>query len=81
MTDVEHSSQDQDGEYYRKIDVRLGHSRRHCGIFGIYMLNLGCGLGDAGERYYSGGRECSFRSISCGSFYRLEGATITFLQS
>ena len=53
MTDmVEHSSQDQDGEYYRKMDVRLGHSRRDV-VFG-YMLNLGCGLGDAGERYYSG---------------------------
>ena len=77
---VEHSSQDQDGEYYRKIDVRLGHSRSRSGVW-IFMLNLGCGLGDAGERYYSGGRECSFRSISCGSFYRLEGATITFFQS
>lgn len=47
MTDmVEHSSQDQDGEYYRKMDVRLGHSRRD--VVSGYMLNLGCGLGDAG---------------------------------
>ena len=40
MTDmVEHSSQNQDdGEYYRKMDVRLGHARRG---WCLDMLNLG----------------------------------------
>ena len=79
MTDmVEHSSQDQDGEYYRKMDVRLGHSRRDV-VFG-YMLNLGCGLGDAGERYYSGEGNAVFGvfpadlSTDCN-------ATLTWVQS
>ena len=44
---VEHSSQDQDGEYYRKMDVRLGHSRRDavfgylCWTWGVALVMLG----------------------------------------